>query len=106
MRISDWSSDVCSSDLRHRLLVGGHRCIEPRARVDDMLIVGQRGIEARREHRAILLVEARAAELDALRLSHQHIDLMDEIGRPFSRERVCQYVLSSVVTASFKRNKI
>src|SRR3546814_14591027 len=39
MRISDWSSDVCSSDLGLRLVVeakaGGHRETEPQLRVGE-----------------------------------------------------------------------
>src|SRR3546814_1365855 len=83
MRISDWSSDVCSSDLdddqlepvRHR----GH---------------GQGFVDER-----ILLLTQRAAvdgdrhELHALAVEHQRAPLaLAEIGRASCRERVCQYV--------------
>src|SRR3546814_6630505 len=37
MRISDWSSDVCSSDLTGETLVCGARIIERKAAVDDRL---------------------------------------------------------------------
>src|SRR3546814_10659120 len=33
MRISDWSSDVCSSDLDGRVLVGRHRIVESTWRI-------------------------------------------------------------------------
>src|SRR3546814_11288125 len=38
MRISDWSSDVCSSDLAHHLVAAGDHATDHR--------VGPRGIEA------------------------------------------------------------
>src|SRR3546814_944637 len=77
MRISDWSSDVCSSDLDDgldrrliddRLLPGA----EPGGAddVDHLGLGGQRGVAAgRRRCRKI-----------------------DQIGRASCRERVCQYV--------------
>src|SRR3546814_1026700 len=78
MRISDWSSDVCSSDLhRHGLFVRRHRRVEPGPRVDHMLVVGERLVEARWKHRAELLIEIGDAELDALRLPHQYVDLLN-----------------------------
>src|SRR3546814_10617899 len=70
MRISDWSSDVCSSDLLHRharfARAGGVERIERRAR-GHRAVVGQPG--AVRDQR------------DGA-----------EIGRASCRERVCQYV--------------
>src|SRR3546814_5625923 len=76
MRISDWSSDVCSSDL---LLVGGHRRVEAGAGSDDLVIGPQGGREALREKLPELLVETGNAELDALRLAHQPIDLLQRL---------------------------
>src|SRR3546814_9559666 len=63
MRISDWSSDVCSSDLR---ALGG---VEP-APLDAGRVGGARHDSAQR-----------------IDLAHQV-----EIGRASCRERVCQYV--------------
>src|SRR3546814_5615786 len=72
MRISDWSSDVCSSDLRDRLRhVRG---------------TGRRA-GCPRQH-------AESAR-----------DVPREIGRASCRERVCQYVLISVVAVSFNKKK-
>src|SRR3546814_9267152 len=72
MRISDWSSDVCSSDLVHwatvqRIEAAGH----------DKPGVQARSIEA--VHKA---------------LATQGVEFLnsDEIGRASCRERVCQYV--------------
>src|SRR3546814_18048539 len=66
MRISDWSSDVCSSDLAG-------------AGSDDLVIGPQGGREALREKLPELLVETGNAELDALRLAHQPIDLLQRL---------------------------
>src|SRR3546814_3727420 len=66
MRISDWSSDVCSSDLLERLLVEGrHGPVAPAA-ADFVGEVGKKLGPIRR-------------------VRHQ-------IGRASCRERVCQYV--------------
>src|SRR3546814_9859154 len=67
MRISDWSSDVCSSDLTDRLGAGPTHL--------DAVVLG--GIVARREHRA------RAVQQTGCKV---------EIGRASCRERVSQYV--------------
>src|SRR3546814_7582080 len=79
MRISDWSSDVCSSDLVHRRevealeqgqLLQQHRTLAPRPALHDSVaveVVGQRILVGRRPVR-------------------------HEIGRASGRERVCQYV--------------
>src|SRR3546814_1998861 len=72
MRISDWSSDVCSSDLRH----GGGQVAQTLATAHHAGTVGQ-GEDARC---GILDLDRNAA---APRL---------EIGRASCRERVCQYV--------------
>src|SRR3546814_13462779 len=42
-----------------------------------MLVVGERLVEARWKHRAELLIEIGDAELDALRLPHQYVDLLN-----------------------------
>src|SRR3546814_9902576 len=71
MRISDWSSDVCSSDLSWTQI---------RERDDYPLAVAE------------LLGEATAAT--ALFTGHAKVDgrLSVQIGRASCRERVCQYV--------------
>src|SRR3546814_4755871 len=69
MRISDWSSDVCSSDLRAPDVNGsktvheGQSC--PRLRVEERIILGN-------------------LDVDPVRSG--------KIGRASCRERVCQYV--------------
>src|SRR3546814_10256533 len=87
MRISDWSSDVCSSDLRQvldvrRQLVAhpGLHGVDAAAGLFDGMVPG--AIE-------VIDVVARAA-------GHRHGDAAvsphREIGRASCRERVCQYV--------------
>src|SRR3546814_13751926 len=82
MRISDWSSDVCSSDLD-----------------------GGAGRGARqRQHRP-----GHGAEHEAERGGHGDIrrqgELGIEIGSASCRERVCQYVSISVVGVSLTKKK-
>src|SRR3546814_4091465 len=81
MRISDWSSDVCSSDL-----VAHQRRFEVAA-------LGQRfavSIEAsakRAHHLADVLADDEITDAELADLA-VHV----EIGRASCRERVCQYV--------------
>src|SRR3546814_4422433 len=81
MRISDWSSDVCSSDLGNGASI-----------LDDMVVGDNqtaRGIDhepgARRDPRRQCLV-GHAEEEAIIRIAQQ------QIGRASCRERVCQYV--------------
>src|SRR3546814_2133177 len=77
MRISDWSSDVCSSDLwssmgtaapntTHRLLAG----LEAQGRLSGLI----------------------TQNVDGLHTAAGHRDLVEQIGRASCRERVCHYV--------------
>src|SRR3546814_16956568 len=86
MRISDWSSDVCSSDLpsmqARRQQHAGDQVVD-RVRAD------------RRPQRP-------GAAIDPCEQRPHH----REIGRASCRERVCQYVSNSVVAVSLKKKKI
>src|SRR3546814_17090336 len=91
MRISDWSSDVCSSDLARRLenFAGdefGHGAVVER-------LSGPR----------FLIVPAVPLSLAALRAQERALHV--EIGRASCRERVCWYVSISVVAVSLKKKK-
>src|SRR3546814_19833403 len=85
MRISVWSSDVCSSDLQPALLAwGAHdRVIDPGA----MDLYAARMPQARK----VLLGGS------------GHMTVMEQIGSASCRERVCQYVSISVVCGSLKK---
>src|SRR3546814_10489833 len=72
MRMSDWSSDVCSSDL----LDGDHMLARPRRLA---LLGPARAVALRRQH----IADAAMAVADRQQ---------QEIGRASCRDRVCQYV--------------
>src|SRR3546814_1116391 len=82
MRISDWSSDVCSSDL---LVAAGPRAdFEHRgALVGDVL-----GEQLDRE----IMFGGGQRRLDCGNFLGRHRLHLGEIGRASCRERVCQYV--------------
>src|SRR3546814_3654555 len=83
MRISDWSSDVCSSDLhllagRYRHTAEHHRCGR-----DPERGVGHGGGEPQQ------LLDRPGEQR---RAPPERGELVGEIGRASCRERVCQYV--------------
>src|SRR3546814_5210642 len=86
MRISDWSSDVCSSDLDHRL----RQASQAQDRARKQLLQRHRFARVARclvtEH-GDLQIEP-GAETVAVGGKHDHA----EIGRASCRESVCQYV--------------
>src|SRR3546814_13967836 len=97
MRISDWSSDVCSSDLLN-------------------LIKERRGVYVSIEYlsptRMLIKYELPLAEMvvnfyDRLKSVSKGYATLDyhQIGRASCRERVCQYVSISVVAGSLKTQK-
>src|SRR3546814_8560666 len=87
MRISDWSSDVCSSDLAHR--PQGHKGVEVLR--GDLEPTRAPLAERRADHEEFV---ARRCELvvapASVGLGCRHDDI--EIGRASCRERGCQYV--------------
>src|SRR3546814_14679912 len=119
MRISDWSSDVCSSDLLHRLRRRARRFL--RQHVAEQRIEAQR-VEAGREmvgdrrrnieRAAVGMVDAQPAavqmQLVADRAGQEGgLAAIFEIGRASSRGRGCQYVLvSGVAVLLTKKYKI
>src|SRR3546814_17250895 len=99
MRISDWSSDVCASDLGHVALgVGG-------AGEHDAFGVRDPRVVARRAPAHSSTRLARGALLRALGfpLLLDHRLQTREIGRASWRERVSQYVWISVVAVTLKK---
>src|SRR3546814_2082471 len=105
MRISDWSSDVCSSDLSRPLPRSTHRTLLPRrgALLTDRLELAAR-LPLGPARRARELVADAVEDIDVLnravevpvrppgiaRLMIAFARI--EIGRASCRERVCQYV--------------
>src|SRR3546814_13663719 len=111
MRISDWSSDVCSSDLKNRVL----RCKQAsrnayesgaQAKCDDVHILD---VHAHQQGCVAMLgdgaqrtakIGAMHEEMQQYRQANSHHKGNDlarnhgevEIGRASWRERVCQYV--------------
>src|SRR3546814_17856543 len=99
MRISDWSSDVCSSDLRTigSSLAEGFRmqgrCVASASMPPGCgaVQVGQGGGTRRRVHVAVMGAAARAPK--PLRQRRNCVSLaVTQIGRAACGERECQYV--------------
>src|SRR3546814_18250996 len=108
MRISDWSSDVCSSDLRD-----GHS-----PRLHDAADDGeggrhQAGFTYADDHSRDEQLTKRPGEAAGHRRQRPHrytpenngARRIAELGRASWRERVCQYVTISVVAVSLKKQK-
>src|SRR3546814_12074192 len=105
MRISDWSSDVCSSDLAYPDNRGKvvFLQINPPSRSDVADYVDiRRELEAVAGHVTGAFAEYDWAPIRYLNKSFSR----REIGRASRRESVCQYVYISVVTVSFKKKTI
>src|SRR3546814_15144882 len=107
MRISDWSSDVCSSDLRDP----AWRMADPGGLIVRVLITGVNGFIGRNlvahlgERADVSVLPAtRQTSLDELHQLVRQTDfvfhLAGEIGRASCRERVCQYVYIWVVAVA------
>src|SRR3546814_5180625 len=88
MRISDWSSDVCSSDLAVKLVAVQHQQAAPvGGHVDAMLdYLDPAEVEPGIVPEQFVMV---ARNVDDARAVLGHLQ---QIGRASCRERVCQYV--------------
>src|SRR3546814_21083115 len=92
MRISDWSSDVCSSDLPQRVGDGEDVLVAAPAQIDDDdLVLRHAGHDLFRRRQRMARFKRRDNPL--------------KIGRASWRERVCQYVSISVVAESLKKKQ-
>src|SRR3546814_15303947 len=110
MRISDWSSDVCSSDLAPLQLRLGSKL--PSLHIlslkrREQNLSRQRRIPEPAPHPQRLPRLRDVVDAQQLRaLFRRPIMERDaEIGRASCRERVCQYVKISVVAVSLKKKK-
>src|SRR3546814_13976309 len=100
MRISDWSSDVCSSDLEAGQAAG------------DALGAGQ---QVGPGHGAVVGVDGRGGAAAGGSTLHQQpqpaqlpppiLGSANQIGRASCRARVCQYVSISVVALTLKKKE-
>src|SRR3546814_16653547 len=90
MRISDWSSDVCSSDLPTPMPESAPPAGEATAQPEAS---GTPATSAQ----VAQIVNSEFASYDADKSN-------DQIGRASCRERVCQYVSISLVAGSLKTN--
>src|SRR3546814_20196122 len=109
MRISDWSSDVCSSDLW--LLANGYKADLKLADMQDKQLralgaslnrweIVPNGSEGYRK------AEVTLGGVDTRELSQQTMmvhKVQGQIGRASCRERGCQYVKILVVAVTFKK---
>src|SRR3546814_16508858 len=95
MRISDWSSDVCSSDLP--------RPARP-SRSASLIGVAAPAMRERARHGGDH-VERGEDDADADRLVGPALRARDQIGRASCRESVCQYVEISGVAVSLQKKQ-
>src|SRR3546814_12045354 len=107
MRISDWSSDVCSSDLVTAIGFVTDRAERALAIEANHLLGGDAVVRGDQPIAGLLREAASApwlAHTETVEFSSM-IRVGEEIGRASCRERVCPDVLISVVAVSLK-NKL
>src|SRR3546814_8085696 len=98
MRISDWSSDVCSSDLNiHKVFLDGLMEVSPAVR-------NYHKVAEIVDYQVRLVKEYKAAQNSFMRSGLYAVEELDYIGKVYAnlfnntigrascRERVCQYV--------------
>src|SRR3546814_2316971 len=88
MRISDWSSDVCSSDLFRRPALG----IEPRPEIRRRFGDHEEGHQGMLGAAVFGALPPEHAGIVGAQRDPIHASRNEEIGRASCRERVCQYV--------------
>src|SRR3546814_20591934 len=96
MRISDWSSDVCSSDLYQNIAFTLERNRLPINEVADLAYYG---VMAFQNARRLL----GPALLQTQRINTRYHEVANQIGRASCRERVCQYCWMSMDAESLKK---
>src|SRR3546814_13676163 len=111
MRISDWSSDVCSSDLRlHRRAVTASQD-DAAEEVPLVREIHRRVAQGMAAALGVGGIHRRAASLEVGELAgsivgaHQDPAAIAQIGRASCRERVGQYVEISVVAVALTKKK-
>src|SRR3546814_1677662 len=97
MRISDWSSDVCSSDLgdgpfvRHAHDNGERACTRPRAHEADAHIAHDNGGEPGPDPGRVSRRPGAASHAHRSAWTTLLLESVRELGRASCRERVCPY---------------
>src|SRR3546814_20306184 len=102
MRISDWSSDVCSSDLGEKArLVMAMMLFDP----PNFLVLDEPTNHLDMATKDMLVAALAEFEGTMLFVSHDRhfLAALSKIGRASCRERVCQYVYISVVAIPLKK---
>src|SRR3546814_20320959 len=101
MRISDWSSDVCSSDLRAGTAQEGGAQGPPDAEARGAALSHPARLlePRRRDPRPLLRHRHHRRGREAARATFYR----EQTGRASCRDRVCQYVEYSVVTVTLKK---
>src|SRR3546814_11911231 len=98
MRISDWSSDVCSSDLAGGLRISGRPMGNGAAGPGTSESLAHIHIPVARDRRMERAHITEGTRIDGrLRIGNVAHAYTQQIGRAPCRERVCQYVSNSVV---------
>src|SRR3546814_4202558 len=99
MRISDWSSDVCSSDLRHsgRPIVPVTAlpllpALEVKEMIEAMLPVDGHAYAGVTVSKALIAKTLAGVSSGHARALEHLLSVVREIGRASCRERLCQYV--------------
>src|SRR3546814_16723216 len=109
MRISDWSSDVCSSDLSDfKLLHPGGALGKRLLRVADLMHGAEAlplcGPDTVMSEAILIMTAVHFGCVGIVDDSRRLIGILtDEIGRASCRERVCQYVYISVCAVSLQK---
>src|SRR3546814_11755860 len=105
MRISDWSSDVCSSDLRYARAASDEP-IRP-ARIGSGTRELASAVTDTARHKLTSIAACRISMRSAPPHHNQemvaHVAQQRQIGRASCRARVCQYVSISVVAVSLQK---
>src|SRR3546814_21156915 len=107
MRISDWSSDVCSSDLTRDLAEKAWAHIQEVEGYGGMAKAIEAGIPKMRIEEAAARTQARidAGRQTIVGVNTYRVADPDTTGSAAARERVCEYGSIPVGAGSLKKNK-
>src|SRR3546814_6275261 len=100
-RISDWRSDVCSSDLVFGCVACGKEGLALRCALEEALAPVEEARRARVQRHAVLgVIDCRREQVSPFELAE--FLLHRQIGTASCRARVCQYVSLPVGAVSLK----